>query len=101
MRLSAPWLMLLPLMLWRLPKRQTARLRSLTPEARFDKENESRKTLAQIIGGLFVIGSLFSTAKTLQVSQQQVQIARGGQITDRFTKAIEQLGNEKLEICLG
>jgi uncharacterized protein YjbI with pentapeptide repeats len=104
------------LLLWLLPRWQTAKLRALTPEARFDKENESRKTLAQIIGGLFVIGSLFSTVKTLQVSQQQaaasakqaaiaadqLQIAREGQITDRFTKAIEQLGSkEKLEVRLG
>jgi hypothetical protein len=90
------------LLLWLLPKWQTVKLRSLTPDARFDKENDSRKTLAQIIGGLFVIGSLFSTARTLQVSQQQVQVAREGQITDRFTKAIEQLGNkEKLEVRLG
>ena len=80
----------------------------------FIRSGES-KTLAQIIGGLFVIGSLFSTAKTLQVSQQQaaatakqadttadrLQVAREGQITDRFTKAIEQLGNEKLEVRLG
>ena len=52
------------LLLWLLPQWQTARLHALTPEAEFEKENESRKTLAQIIGGLFVIGSLFSTANS-------------------------------------
>src|SRR3954451_13423056 len=32
-------------LLWLLPKWQASGLRTLTPEARFDKENESRKTL--------------------------------------------------------
>ena len=38
------------LVLWLLPRWQTAKLSNLTPEARFDKENESRKTLAQMLG---------------------------------------------------
>ena len=37
------------LSLWLLPRLQTSKLQ-IKPEARFDKENESRKTLAQIIG---------------------------------------------------
>src|SRR3954453_6541262 len=101
------------LTLWLLPRWQVSSFKTLTPEARFDKENESRKTLAQIVGGLFVIASLFSTARTLEVSQEQaataaenvkvsqkqaataaeqVRIAQEGQFTDRFTKAIDQLG---------
>lgn len=42
-------------------------------------------TIAQVATGLFVLGGLYYTANTLRVTQE-------GQITDRFTKAIEQLG---------
>jgi len=72
----------------------------LTPENQFERENEARKTLAQIVGGFFLLAGLYSSVETLTT-------AREGQITDRFTKAIEQLGavdskgDKKLEVRLG
>jgi hypothetical protein len=95
--------------LWFFPRWQVSSLNIWKPEDRFDKENESRKTLVQIIGGLLVIASLFFTGRTLQVSQEQaataaeqVQVAQEGQFTDRFTKAIDQLGKKnQLELILG
>ena len=50
-------ILLLTAILWLLPKLQCRALRNSAPEQLFDNENESRKTLAQIIGGLLVIGS--------------------------------------------
>jgi hypothetical protein len=88
------------LLMWKLPKFQVARSQGLTAENRFDRENEARKTLAQILGGIFVLAGLYSSVQTLNLSRE-------GQITDRFTKAIEQLGNldgtgnPKLEVRLG
>jgi hypothetical protein len=73
------------LLLWKLPVLQVARSRALTDEKRFDRENEARKTLAQVLAGVFVLASLYSSVQTFDLSRQ-------GQITDRFTKAIEQLG---------
>jgi hypothetical protein len=86
--------------LWGLPKFQVARLRALTDEKRFDRENEARKTLAQILAGVFLLAGLYSSVQTFNLSRE-------GQITDRFTKAIEQLGavdakgNPKLQVRLG
>jgi hypothetical protein len=77
----------------------------LTPSELFSLENEARKTLAQIIGGILVLVGLGFTAENVRLTQYTAennqQIAREGQITDRFTKAISQLGDSKLEIRLG
>jgi hypothetical protein len=88
------------MLLWKLPKIQVARSEATTREKLFDRENEARKTLAQILGGMFVLAGLYS-------SLQAFNLSREGQITDRFTKAIEQLGaldgtgKPKLEVRLG
>ncbi len=37
----------------------------------------------------------------LKVAQNQLQVAQEGQITERFTRAIEQLGSDKMEVRLG
>ncbi len=50
--------------------------------------------LAQILGGTALLSGLYFTWRTLQVNRE-------GQITERFTRAIEQLGSKELEIRLG
>jgi hypothetical protein len=88
------------LVLWKVPALQVSRSKALTDENKFDRENEARKTLAQILAGVFVLAGLYSSVQTFNLSRE-------GQITDRFTKAIEQLGaldgtgQPKLEVRLG
>ncbi len=50
-------------------------------------------SLALLAGTIGVIGAVY-TARTFALN-------RAGQITDRFTKAIEQLGHEQLDVRLG
>jgi Pentapeptide repeats (8 copies) len=83
---------LLFVLLWKLPKWQVARVTD--EKDRVTAESGFRQTLAQIVGGAVVLIGLYFTAKTLQTTQQ-------GQITDRFTKAIAQLGDAKLDVWLG
>jgi uncharacterized protein YjbI with pentapeptide repeats len=64
-------------------------------------EDDTRKTAAQIIGGVLVIGSLIFTYNTLRLQQDTYRLQQEGQFTDRFTKAITQIGDEKLEVRLG
>jgi Pentapeptide repeats (8 copies) len=91
---------LVVLALWILPKKQAARSQGLTAANRFDHENEARKTLAQIIGGFLVLAGIYASVQTFTLQRE-------GQITDRFSKAIEQLGavntdgKLKLEVRLG
>ena len=47
-----------------------------------------------IVGGSALLFGLYFTARNLQVSQE-------GQITERFTRAIDQLGSDEIEIRLG
>ena len=83
---------LVVLALWLLPRWQAARSQGLTAGNRFDRENEARKTLAQIIGGVLVLAGLYSSLQTFSLQQHTFDLQREGQITDRFTKAIDQLG---------
>jgi uncharacterized protein YjbI with pentapeptide repeats len=53
-------------------------------------QNEMRKTILQVLGGLFAIFALYLTFRRVKVAEQ-------GHITDRYTKAIEQLGATKEE----
>jgi hypothetical protein len=57
-------------------------------------KNELRATLVQFIGGVVVLGGLY-------VAYQNLATLQDGQITDRFTKAVEQLGNQGPSVRLG
>jgi uncharacterized protein YjbI with pentapeptide repeats len=57
-------------------------------------EASTRTGMIAGLAGLAALGSLAITARTYQLSQQ-------GQITERYTKAIEQLGSDKLDVRLG
>jgi hypothetical protein len=99
-------------LIW-LPKWQASRVQDV--KDRLTVENAARQTLAQIVGGAVLMAGLFFTWANLDVAQKNIQItqetatknqdiAREGQITDRFTKAISQLGEqapEKLAVRLG
>jgi uncharacterized protein YjbI with pentapeptide repeats len=56
--------------------------------------NEYWKILLQVIAGTIILIGLFFTYWKIRVSEE-------GQITDRFTRAIEQLGSTKIEVRLG
>jgi uncharacterized protein YjbI with pentapeptide repeats len=53
-----------------------------------------RASMLQGLGGLALLGTVYFSARTLRLN-------RRGQLTERFTKAIEQLGSEKLAVRLG
>ena len=102
------------LLLWKLPAWQVARCTDLTDRDRFDRVNEARKTLAQILGGVLLLAGVYSSVQTLNLSARTadlsaktLDLSREGQITDRFTKAIDQLGaldgkgRPNLEVRLG
>src|SRR5262249_338013 len=54
-----------------------------------------------LVGGAAALGALYFTALTLQTSQATLRTTQEGQITDRFTKAIDLLGKSPLDIRLG
>ena len=71
-------------------------------------EDAYRRTLAQILGGLGLLYGLYLTQRRIvatednvRVAQENVRVAQEGQITERFTKAIAQLGDKEMAIRLG
>ena len=63
----------------------------------FNQRKEFIGLLAQIIGGTLVLIGLYLTWRRITASERNVEVAREGQITERFTHAVEQLGSAKLE----
>lgn len=57
-------------------------------------QNDARTTLVQALGGAVLLIGLYFTLRNLQLTQDR-------QITERYTRAVEQLGNDKLEVRLG
>ncbi|MFF7889256.1 pentapeptide repeat-containing protein [Streptomyces sp. NPDC020794] len=62
--------------------------------ARYQLQSEFRGQLLQGFGGLFVLAGVAA-------AWQQIGVVREGQITDRFTRATDQLGSDKLDVRLG
>ena len=68
--------------------------RGLTPSELLGAKNDVRTTLLQGLAGAFLLVGLYLTYRTIQVNRE-------GQITDRFTRAIDQLGSKELDVRLG
>jgi hypothetical protein len=63
-------------------------------QAQSKLQNDLRTILLQGLGGLLLTAGAVATWRQLHVSRE-------GQITDRFTRAIDQLGDDKLDVQLG
>jgi hypothetical protein len=61
---------------------------------RLKAQNDVRTTLLQALAGAFLLLGLYFTARTLQLNRE-------GQITERFTRAIDQLGDDGVAVRLG
>jgi hypothetical protein len=63
------------------------------------------QALAVFLAGAVGLAGLYFTSRNLRQTREhtdrQLQQAEQGQITERFTSAIDQLGSEKLEVRLG
>ena len=80
------------LLIWRAPTALYAYVPE--PKDRAVAEASTRTGLIAGLAGLGALGSLAIATRTYWLTQQ-------GQITDRYTKAIEQLGWDKLDVRLG
>jgi len=64
-------------------------------------------TVAQILAGTALLSGLYFTWRRVEISQRTLETAQDQQVTERFTRAIDQLGktdeegNKLLEIRLG
>ena len=90
-----------------LPKWQLHDLDIQDPKERVTLENELRGNLTQILGWALVAIGLYYVVRRVVAAEKAGQIAKQGQITERFTRAISQLGairangQKRLEIRVG
>ena len=63
-----------------------------------------RRDWTQVITATTALGALIFTALSLRATQEQIEVAEQGQITDRYAKAVELLGtpgSEHFQVRLG
>ncbi len=89
------------LAVWLLPIWLTQHPRPQAAEAVLQAQNEARRTTVALLAGAFAGVSIFYTARTYRLSQRTQELARDGVITDRYSKAVEQLGHASVEVRLG
>ncbi|WP_336111177.1 pentapeptide repeat-containing protein [Streptomyces sp. PTD9-10] len=68
---------------------------------RLNAVNNVRTTLLQTVGGAAVLFGGYATWRQLRVSQDGLNATREGNITDRFSRAVDQLGSDKLDVRIG
>jgi len=76
-------------------------LKSLSLEERFDRINEARKTITQILGGAILLGGFYfnwsGQNQTAKDNLESQRIARNGQLIEGFTKATDRLETGTLD----
>lgn len=80
------------------------RHRALKPARRSTGTKINWTAATSITTALTAIGALFFTGLSLSAARDQVAITEQGQLTDRYSRAIEQLGeqgSERLQVRLG
>jgi hypothetical protein len=74
-------------------------------DARLRLQNDLRTTALQAIGGLAVLAGAVLAFQQLTADRQQAtttqELTRQGQASERFTRAIDQLGSDRPEVRLG
>jgi hypothetical protein len=97
-------------LVWIVPRWEVVRSMDAALQASREKqlalENEFRKTLTQIVLSIFGLFILYFTWQRARAGDKTVQIMEQGHITDRYTKAIDQLGKldgdkPNIEVRLG
>lgn len=68
--------------------------RSLSPVDRAKAMNDARITVLQGVGGTLLLVGVYLTWR-------QIQVSREGQITERYTRAVEQLGSDNRGVRVG
>jgi uncharacterized protein YjbI with pentapeptide repeats len=113
---TAGLLMMLVLVVVVVPPRFTADRQFKTASEELKAQSDVRTTLLQGFAALLVltgaaIGASVTLrqvratrdqiAKTAEASSKEQELIREGQITDRYTKAVDQLGSDHLDVRLG
>jgi len=98
--------------LWILPKYQVPPSLKLSTKEQIEQENAARSVLVQLFLGLVQAGIVWATLGAIRQTQQALELSKETaesaanatkelRITESFSRAIEQLGSDKLAVRLG
>ncbi|MFE2068489.1 pentapeptide repeat-containing protein [Streptomyces sp. NPDC059467] len=73
----------------------------LSAADRLNAVNNVRTTLLQAVGGTVVLFGAYATWRQVRVGQDGLNAAREGNITDRFSRAVDQLGSDRTDVRIG
>jgi hypothetical protein len=77
----------------------------VTPTELAQARNNVRTTLLQGFGGMILLIGAYLTWRQTQISRahsrEELRLSREGQLTDRFTRAVEQLGSDDVAVRVG
>jgi hypothetical protein len=96
-----PALGVLYVLIWWLVPLQLYRYTGTDNAAKLKAITDTRTAL---LAGLVGVGALLTfwlNSRVYRVTAENLRVAEQGQITERYTKAIEQLGSDKLDVRLG
>ena len=91
------WAVFVPLPDW-LAHHDVGSVRGSLHETAMDN---ARGRLLTLGAGLFAAGALIFTAQNYRVARRTLEVTQQGQVTDRYTRAIGQLGSEELDVRIG
>jgi Pentapeptide repeats (8 copies) len=78
---------------------------TVSPTELAGARNDVRATLLQGFGGMVLLVGAYLTWRQTQISRaasrEELQLTREGQLTDRFTRAVEQLGSGDVAVRVG
>jgi hypothetical protein len=66
-----------------------------------DARDAARGRLLTLGAGLLAAAALVFTARNFTLSRRTFELSAQGQVTDRYTKAVEQLGSRNLAVRIG
>src|SRR5262245_10602573 len=78
--------------------------RMMKPIPKESEQSLSRSLLLQLpatITAIAALGALVYTARSVEASREQLDLLRQGQVSERFSKSIEELGSTSVDMRVG
>lgn len=87
------------LLWWRMPPLLYAGVRSA--DVRVKAITDTRTAFLAGLVGLGALGTFWLNSRVYRITTRTFEVTERGHVTDRYSKAIEQLGNDSLDVRLG
>ncbi len=95
--LAIAWVLFVPVADW-LAHHDVGSVKGPLHETAMDN---ARGRLLTLAAGVAAAGALIFTARNFTLSRRTFELTEQGQVTDRYTKAVEQLGSKELDVRIG